>query len=311
MKTTLKLITLLIVLVAVYAIYTLATFQPDQQRTFTFSEPTLPPDILAEQESQRQDNSLTPEELVKKNAAVRIIQDAMDKYQSYEQELPQQASPTLSLLNGYFFSGSLPTHFLGMVDPKAGVRKFGMLTFSSDNTVLAEAGKKNISCLYQPSGTETLIGSEDDNVIECDAINKGIGDGDRLILGGPGEDKITDTYGNRIVNGGSGNDSIALGPGRSIIILEDGWGDDQLTVDCSGSTVASSEIPANFPVPWVYKTTNFIVLSSRLDPNDVVWDGLTLKTKSGTDRLTVNENCFTIIPAKDISVESADQTVAQ
>ncbi|HNQ91543.1 MAG TPA: calcium-binding protein [Alphaproteobacteria bacterium] len=310
MKQAIKLIIFFVFLSVLYVVYNLATFEPEQKRKFVFNEPVMPPEMLAEQESRPQDVGLTPEEITKKDEAVRVIQAALDKYQTFEQQLPQQASPTLSVLNNYFISGALPTYFLGSIDAQTGLRKFGELTFSIVNTVIAEANKKNISCLYYPDGTETLIGSEDDNVIECDAMNKGVGEGDRLILGGPGDDKITDTYGNRIVNGGSGNDSIALGPGRSIIVLEDGWGQDQLTVDCGGSSVQEREIPPSFPVPWVYKATNFIVLSPRIDPNDLVWEGLVLKSKSGNDQLTVSENCFTIVPTMDQAAETPAPVVA-
>ena len=38
-----------------------------------------------------------------------------------------------------------------------------------------------------------------------------------------------------------------LGPGRSIIILEDGWGQDQVTVDCNGSSVNIFKFLLIFP----------------------------------------------------------------
>ncbi|HPQ50433.1 MAG: calcium-binding protein [Alphaproteobacteria bacterium] len=296
MKQSILLIILLFSLIALYAGYRMISFQADQPYEFTFKEPVLPPELI-EEEKKLSQTVLTPAEMKKRDAALNVIQNAIDAYQGYEEKLPAQSSSSLSILNGYFLSGELPTHFLGMSDPVTGRRQYGSLKFTADAVTIAEATKKNISCIHDLSGTETLIGSEDDNIIECDSLNRGISSGDRLILGGPGDDKITDTFGNRIVNGGSGNDTIALGPGRSIIILEDGWGQDQVTVDCNGSSVNAIQIPSDFPGLWDYKYTNFIVISPRIESTDIVWDGLTLKTKSGDDTLSVNENCFTIVPA--------------
>ncbi len=310
MKQTIYLLTFLFVLVAAYAAYKLISFSPDQPYEFTFKEPVLPPELVEEQKRLAQ-TILTPEQQSQRDAALQIIQNAMDSYQAYESSLPAQASSTLSTLNAYFLSGQLPTHFLTAPDNVSGIRAYGPLKFSSTAVVSAEANKKNISCRHETSGTETLIGSEDDNVIECDSLNRGIGGGDRLILGGPGDDKITDTYGNRIVNGGSGNDTIALGPGRSILVLEDGWGQDQVTVDCTGAVVSSLQIPADYPGLWDDKTINFIVLSPRIDPNDIYWEGLTLKSRNSDDQLTVSENCFTVVPSADAPVEAPAEPSAQ
>ncbi len=298
MKQAVILIIFLLSLVALYAAYNIFTFESDQPYEFTFKEPVLPPELIEEQKKIAQ-NELTPEQQTKRDTAMNVINNAIEAYQDYEVRMPAQASSTLSMFNGYFLSGDLPPHFLGMADIATGRRSYAPLQFSTETVTIAEGGKRNISCLHEPSGTETLIGNEDDNVIECDSINRGIGNGDRLILGGPGDDKITDTYGNRIVNGGSGNDTIALGPGRSIIVLEDGWGKDQVTVDCSGTNVAAIQIPSDYPGLWHYKTSNFIVISPRIDPEALVWEGLTLKNKSGDDELTVNENCFTVVPVAD------------
>ncbi|MCB1559476.1 MAG: calcium-binding protein [Alphaproteobacteria bacterium] len=298
MKQTIFLLFFLLALVILYAGYSLVAFEPDQPYEFTFQEPVLPPEMVEEQRRLAQ-SVLTPEEQNRRDSALQIIQNAIDSYQNYETTMPAQASSSLSVLNTYFLSGQLPTHFLTMLDQGNGRRSYGALKFSSEGVVAAEASKKNISCRHEQSGTETLIGSEDDNVIECDSLNRGIGNGDRLILGGPGDDKITDTFGNRIVNGGSGDDTIALGPGRSIIILEDGWGRDQLTVDCVGSVVSAIQVPIDYPGLWNEKTMNFIVLSPRLDPKDLYMEGLTLKSKVSDDQLSMSENCFTIVPSLD------------
>lgn len=306
MKPTIKLIALLLVLVAGYALYSLVTFQPDQEYEFTFKEPTLPPDIQANIDAENQaDKGLTPQQITQRNQALSMVQQAIDQYQMLEQSLPPQASSTMAILNGYFLSGQLPAYFLGMSDSTKGIRQYGPLAVSSLNTVVADSSRKNIGCTSDSTGSETLIGNEFDNNIECDNMNKAIGHGDRFILGGPGNDKITDTYGNRIINGGTGNDIITAGPGRTILILEDGWGQDTLNIDCGDAAVTPTQVPSEFPTPWLYKFNNFIVLSPRVDPNDVEWVGNVLKSKSGTDTLTVNQSCFTVVPAAETPATAA------
>lgn len=306
MKPTIKLIALLLILVAGYALYSLVTFQADQEYEFTFKEPTLPPDIQAALDAENQsDKGLTPEQIAQRNQALSMVQRAIDQYQTLEQSLTPQASPTMAILNGYFLSGQLPAYFLGMSDSTKGTRQYGPLAVSSMTTIVADSSRKNISCTSDSTGSETLIGNEFDNGIECDYLNKAAGPGDRLLLGGPGNDKISDTYGNRIINGGTGNDTIAAGLGRTILVLEDGWGQDTLNIDCGDAAVTPVQVPSEFPTPWLYKFNNFIVLSPRIDPNDVEWVGNVLKTKSGTDTLTVSQSCFTLIPAVDAAATSA------
>ena len=306
MKPTIKLIALLLVLVAGYALYSLMTFQPDQEYEFTFKEPTLPPEIQAGIDAENQaDKGLTEQQITKRNQALTMVQQAIDQYPALETSLPQQASSTMSVLNGYFLSGQLPAYLLGMSDSANGVRKFGPLAISAAGAIIADSTRKNIGCSTEMSGSETLIGNEFDNALECDYLNKAVGAGDRLLLGGPGNDKITDTYGNRIINGGTGNDTITVGPGRTILVLEDGWGQDTLNIDCSDSAVTPVQVPPEFPTPWLYKFNNFIVLSPRIDPNEVQWVGNVLKTKNGSDTLTVNQSCFTLVPAADATTNTA------
>lgn len=301
MKLTLRILAGLCGCVLLYALYCLIMFSADKPREFVFKDPVLPPELLAEQEAMRK-SALTSEQQLKKDAALGLLQKAIDESHLIEEDANKDRSPTspasatLSILNGYYIDGKLPVYFLGMSDGNTGKRQFGPLNFNDPKPVIASLTRKNISCNRNSVGNGMLIGNDVDNIIECDYLNKGAGAGDRLILGGPGDDKITDTFGNRIVNGGTGNDTIALGPGRSIIVLEDAWGNDHLTVDCMDSKVSPNQIPDDFPFPWTYKTMNFIILSPRLDPKQIVWDGSTLVNKDGGDRLTINENCFTVVP---------------
>lgn len=84
-----------------------------------------------------------------------------------------------------------------------------------------------------------------------------------------------------------------------------------MTVDCTGAVVSSLQIPADYPGLWDDKTINFIVLSPRIDPNDIYWEGLTLKSRNSDDQLTVSENCFTVVPSADAPVEAPAEPPAQ
>lgn len=309
MKLTIRILLVLCSFVALYAIYCLIAFTPDKPTDFVFKEPILPPELIAEQEEARK-SALTAEQTQQRDVALGLLQKAIDESQKIEAEANIDRSPTspasatLSILNGYYIDGKLPVYFLGTTDANTGKRQFGELNFNANKPVLASLTRKNISCGNDTDGSIMVIGNDVDNIIECDYLGKGAKTGDRMILGGPGDDKISDTFGNRIVNGGTGNDTIALGPGRSIIVLEDAWGVDHLTVDCMDSRVSPNEVPQDFPFPWTFKTVNFIVLSPRLDPKQLAWDGSTLVNKVGGDRLIVNENCFTVIPPIGIEAEA-------
>ena len=57
------------------------------------------------------------------------------------------------------------------------------------------------------------------------------------------------------------------------------------------------EVPTGFSIPWVYKTTNFIVLGNSINPKDIEWRGNVLTNKVTGDTLSVNQNCFTVVPS--------------
>lgn len=302
MKQSIKLILLLLVVVALYGVYLMIAFKPDEPYEFVFKDPVLPPELVAQQKADQAEASLSPAERAKKDAAMAQTQIALDKYQQLETALPKQAASTISVLMTYFYSGDLPTHFLADSDPLTGQRRFGSLEFGGTQVIAPDNSNAPVSCAAG-NRSQTLLGNTAANVIECNSIGQTGLQGDLLVLAGPGNDRISDAQGNRVINAGSGDDVITLGTGRSIVILEDGWGKDQLTLDCSGSSVSPLQVPADFPASWPYSYTNFIILSPAIDPNDLYWDGLVLKRKSGDDTLTVNEKCFTIIPAATVSTD--------
>lgn len=296
MKQYINLLILILVAVAIYTAYGIFTFQKDEPRQFVFNEPKLPPELIAQDDTPQK-----PDEVKQQKRAVADAQTALTNYTDVLAKTPQQAKDTLSVLIDRMTTSNLPLYFLGAVDPQKGnVRSFETLKISTDSVIDASQQKQNLNCMAKMPVAKIMIGSAGKDVMSCGTSRDLVGasqDSDYIFIGGPENDQITDSTGNRIVNGGTGDDDIQLGPGRSIIVLDASWGHDTVTVDCTGSTVADQEIPKDFPIPWIYKTTNFIVLGKSIDPKDVAWDKNVLKNKATGDTLTVNENCFTVVPA--------------
>ncbi len=300
---------LAVVLVALcgYTAYGLATFEADKPYEFTFAEPTLPPDIIGMSKQKEVDPTLTPEMARQTEAAVTQMTQAVGLYQNYEKSAPQQAVSTFSILNSAVLNGKLPAYLLSATRNTLNVRNFEMITLRpTQSSIIDEKGKgKAVTCRMSESGiADIVIGDAGDNDIKCDAP-RDAGQLDRMFLGGPGNDTITSTAGNVIVNPGSGNDILTLGEGRLLLVLEDGWGNDTLNYTCKDADVMPAEVPKDFPVPWVHKYTNFIILSPRINPADVVWEGSVLTNKTTGDTLTVTQNCFNVVGSTTSLSEAA------
>lgn len=308
MRQSLVLLAVVLIALCAYTAYGLATFESDQPYEFTFAEPKLPPDIIGLSKQKEVDPTLTPEMAKQTEAAVSQMSQALAVYQTYEKMAPQQAASTFSILNSSILNGKLPAYLLsaGKV-PATNTRTFEMITLQPiKSSVIDEKSKgKGVTCALGEMGTaDILIGDASDNDIKCDAP-RSLDPLDRMFLGGPGNDMITSAAGNVIVNAGSGNDILTLGEGRVLLVLEDGWGNDTLTYACKDSEVMPAEVPKNFPVPWVQKNTNFIILSPRINPSDVVWEGNVLTNKTTGDTLSVTQNCFNVVGSTATVAEQA------
>ncbi len=281
---------------ALYTAYGVMTFEPQKPAPLVFKEPT--PETLAQlgyyAKNEKVSPELTTSQQEQTSSAVAKIADAMKTYQDNAARATPRLANTLTIINGAIGSGKLPAYFLNVADAQNPDRRFETLNYDPTSVLEVKSPQTAVTCTAAPKVTSVLIGDDGANTLGCDTP----GPGDQIFLGGPGNDTITDTAGNRIINAGSGNDTITAGPGRTILVLEDGWGQDTATVDCSGADIQANEIPANFPIPWVSKFTNFIVLSPRIEPSTVQWDGLVLKNTVTGDTLTVNENCFSVVSAQ-------------
>lgn len=303
-----KAVTILIVIVAVAATFTLfelARFEADRPEPFVFNEPKLPEGTTADQivnAPVEAEDDLTPEQKQQKAAAMSQLEAVLALYKGYEKEAPKQAVATISVLSQMVLEGKLPGQFLSVSGTGASARVFEALKLSPQNAQIEEgtdtSSISTLSCLDKTPPVAVLIGNESDNELACDLL--GLDPAarpieDRLLLGGPGNDRIQDTVGNRLINGGSGDDQINVGSGRTLIFLEAGWGKDTLTVDCVGAEISSGEIPQGSPIPWTYKYSNFIILGPGINPADVKWDGLALTNVSTGDTLSVTQNCFNVV----------------
>ena len=274
----------------IYTGYSILTFEPVQPAPLVFKEPDA--EVLKQLVSSGKDKlpEMSASEKAQSQAAVDKIGEALTIYQGYEQKATPRLAGTLAIIDSVISSGKLPAWFLDQQN-----KKFDMLKFDPTNVVVVQQPKTSVSCVGPT--TSVMIGDNGENAMDCAAP---AADNDQIFLSGPGNDTIVDVAGNRIVNAGSGDDTITLGPGRSIVVLEDGWGHDTLKVDCTGATVVPSNIPPGFPVPWLDKYTNFIVLSPRIQPEAVKWDatGKILTNTASGDTLTVSENCFNVVGVK-------------
>lgn len=298
MKQFVTLLIFIVVGIAIYTAYGFITFKPDEASPFVFNEPTLPPEIAAEQKAA-ESSSLSAEEEAQKNLAITEAQKALETYKLFETSAPQQAKDTMIIISDSIGNWALPPYFLSSPDSQlGGARKFEKLKFEMANTAIADGAQKSLGCTAKTPIASVVVGTTGGDDLGCDSVRDVMGQkaqSDILFIGGPGNDKITDATGNRVINGGTGDDVLTVGAGRTLIVLEPAWGHDTLTVDCSAASVAENQVPKGFPIPWGYKTTNFIVLSSALNPKDISWKGNVLTSAAG-DTLTVSENCFTVVP---------------
>ncbi len=282
----------IIALVSLYVAFEMVTFEQDPAPPFVFSAPVLPEGISGGVGNE----NLTAEQRLAREKTNDAIQTTVNIYSAARDIIPQQAVESLDILTNQTVDGHVPPLFLSMVNPVTGKRTYEAPKIDPNQFATITSEKKSIMCESQVPSSKILIGNDEDNILECSIQNE-FATVDRMFLGGPGNDKITDINGNRIVNGGTGDDTIALGKGRSIIILDAGWGKDQLTVDCEGAGVAHAEIPLETGIPYPYNFSNLIVLSPRLQTKDLKWEGNVLKSINSQDTLTVNDKCFTVVPA--------------
>jgi hypothetical protein len=292
MRQSIILLVVILLAVTLYTAYGLMTFQPDEAKPFVFSEPVLPPELDEDAQTDQQPQ-MSAAQQEQANAAMAQLSQAMTLYENYKSTAPAQAASTFDLLNRAIFNSKLPAYLVSQSKDGMNLRKFELITLDPNKSNAIKPGETALTC--NAGAVDILIGDNGNNKLGCDALASSAAL-DRMFLGGPGADEINSAHGNRIINAGTGDDTITTGAGRTVILLDDAWGQDTLTVDCTEAKINNSaELPPNFPIPWVQPFTNFIVLGPRINPADVSWNGLVLTNKATGDTLTVNENCFNLV----------------
>lgn len=301
MRQSIILLIALIVAVVLYTAYGLMTFEPDPATPFTFAEPAPLADPAATTATATTTTGTPPADAQQTSAAMTQMTQAITLYQSYEKEATPQAISTFSILNAAVFNGRLPAYLISQSLNSAQVRNFDLITLDPKKFTAIRSGDASLNCGVGAATFDIMVGDNGDNRIQCDG---GTSTRDQMFLGGPGNDDLISDRGNRIINAGTGDDKITAGPGRTIIILDDAWGKDTLMIDCTASKInLQAELPQNFPIPWVQPYTNFILLSPRINPNDVEWNGLVLTNKTTGDTLSVSEKCFNLVSAGQSSTQ--------
>lgn len=293
MKRYIQMLTIIFIGISLYALYGFLTFSPDENTPFVFNEPTLPPEILAEQAAEGAEISDVDEAIQRR--AIEETQKAFAIYGRFESAAGDETKDILSSLFGRMQNWEMPAFLLTPADAQ-GLRKFETLRLDVTNIFKPSPANKDRFCdAALDSGV--IIGTANNDTMGCKKDRAATPESkDIVFIGGPGADTIVDAAGNRIVNGGTGDDIITLGAGRSIIMLDAAWGHDTVTVDCAGSKVEPAQIPQGFPVPWAAPYSNFIVLGTSVDSKNLVWKDNVLTDTTTGDTLTVNEPCFTIAP---------------
>ena len=120
--------------------------------------------------------------------------------------------------------------------------------------------------------------------------------GDTAGILGSGDDWIKDATGNDIYYPGAGNDTIDVGSGNDILIFEEGWGHD--TVTMSSHTVDTSKIMGyDGSYPWDY--TDFIIFGASVKRSDIVWIDATLYNLKTGDTIKMNTKSVNILFASE------------
>ena len=138
-------IILLLVIFAGLALYTgygLITFEPQRARPFVFSDPVLPPELIADQQAAAADAiSMTPEQQEQTTAAMAQITQAINLYRNYERDAGPQAVSAFVMLNPAILNGRLPAYLLSQNKNVAGQRSYELITLDPKNAQsIADAG---------------------------------------------------------------------------------------------------------------------------------------------------------------------------
>lgn len=295
MKIILSLLVVMIVTILGYSAFQLITFEPKVPAPLVFDD-AVDPTMAGTGVATASDLPLTPQQEDQSQKAIDKISTAIMAIKDIEEKSPVELKPTIEILSSAMSSVKLPSYLLSASLDSAQKRSEQTLNFDLSSLQSATTlATDNLVCeLNGGKISSVLLGNDTTNSLTC-TTNDASSSQDQIFVGGLGNDTISDSFGNRVVNGGAGNDTIQLGAGRSLVILDEGWGQDKVSFTCAGATVEDNQKPISSSIPWTSKFINFVVVSPKISMADLEWDGMTLKRKGSSDTLTVNDKCFTLI----------------
>lgn len=257
-----------------------------------------------------------------------MVTAIFEQYGAYKRDLPRQAQDTIALMVRLMAKGKLPTYFVDVKQAgyEQDMRFYEPLNFNPLNISHLNLTQGRIMC-DEVSGSsgdkvttryslakdekghpkyecvdancppheyfDVMIGDTLGNKFLCDPKLTPLS-GDRIYLGGPGDDVVKHTKGNVIVDGGSGDDVMALGRGRKLMIFSQGWGNDTVNIDCAGAQIDKTQLPP-FALPWSYEYTNFLIFGTGIQPEDLKFNGMEIEHIVTKDKVTFSDYCFNIV----------------
>jgi len=153
--------------------------------------------------------------------------------------------------------------------------------------------KMNSRCPNSEDQIILALGSENHSIV-CNR-------GDTAGILGDGDDWVDDATGNDIYYPGGGDDTIDVGSGNDILIFEEGWGHD--TVTMSSRAVDTTKILGyDGSYPWTY--TDFIIFGKSVRRSDIVWIDSTLYNLKTGDTIAMNTKSVNILFAGEKKQDS-------
>lgn len=271
----------------IYVVMNLSSYEPPRSAPLTLDQPL---EIPAEAEESSAANKLTdPAMKAQLQQAVSTVSSAIKTYEDEWQAMPEEAEVFRSIILPAIKQGRLPA-FYPLVDPtKQKPVSFALWKYDPAQVADIEAGSECTDL------TSLVVGDTDDNEIQCPPAEAGLARG---FFMGPGNDKMATGGTPAFVNATSGEDAILAGPMPTIIYVGDNQSNVLIDLDCSRADLEGLPRDPQFPVPWTYKYSHFIVFGPQVNPSDIVKNAQNIdNTRAGTT-ITLRENCVNMVFTK-------------
>lgn len=283
-----------------YTIYGIFTFVPEQPAPIQFEDVES---IMARNREEaklsgtEQVISLTAEEQAVKRAFVTRINQSVETYEAILPNANRRVAPIIKIFSDYTRNTSLPPVFVNSNTPQ------GYYALQFPTGAARDVQEEKTGALSCTGGTGTglavsvaytLIGDDRANTLSCEASTNP--QSALVLVGGPGNDTMRVGTSTTIFHPGSGDDIIKVSGGQAFIVLEAGWGKDELEIDCTNARVDLNNLPANMNTSWTWPYNNFVIFGPTINREDVIWESTnTLLNQRTGDTLKVNDRCVNLV----------------